>query len=583
MLHIYYDLIGKRLVLNKDDAIAFTMFWMFCNGTPSLVGCWNQICKKFDDNPKLFKRERAKHKKSEIDSKLFVFRLLFNFDKRYQREYYMSVGKDSSYRGPGNSCKNPRFQYDSKKIDMLDSPLPEKIYKRLKEMSTRLAANQENNSLPAPESIHAELYHKLKKDDKIVGLGEVCYNQLWTMLCLTGVFPTEYALFCSMGRSSNPGKTIRRLLRSSDLVLAERGQWKELEDHLVNGGDLQLSRGNSTIASETYELKSCVTKKKRLSSSESSSTKVDPHDFTSARSKKLQRRCVQERANQSYSECDDQHDFPLARSKKLQRRCVQERANQSYSECDDLHEDNADANSDVSADISSIGVEEVICTNQTSLDLKDVSVVVGGSLVTVDGSDDEESLNLELIEGNMSLGKRKESSTKNTTNKNDQYFIGTEEDPNTNGPAITAKLMDHYANQVVSVAISAIERHANIREISRFYVENALCELFRLKELLNLSWHEFDNRLESILPRVSARRSYCIKPDVYYWDNNRGHMQHLFKLDGSDGKIIMRPSTIRNPSTCSVVVPIEYEFEGNEEKVRVIGKDGKDIIAEYYS
>jgi len=203
VLHVFFSLHYHGVVKTEDYAIDFSLYFgCFCNGTVQLVKVWQYI---LANNVEVHDQFAP----SSVEGNLF--RLLERADLKCFLAHTIQKPADKTKwnQMTGNS-QIPRYQFNTRGPPAIKLNLQlirgsiKKILKHYREATPVLSS----------EALHQMFHKELSKFNSI---GPMRCNQLFSSLCLTGLFPIQAMTECiSLSTLTNPGKILKAYKRSDE-------------------------------------------------------------------------------------------------------------------------------------------------------------------------------------------------------------------------------------------------------------------------------------------------------------------------------------------------------------------------------
>ena len=218
VLHVFFSLHFHKFIQTEDDSISFCLYFgLFCNGTVQLVKVWQTILAErvaFAESVSLHNRD------------------LFWIFERADLQVFLNSGEPGTvdptkWNDRTGNSHLPRFQFNTHG--------PAVIKKELKHIRSTikiiLKCRRATPTL-SNRNLHDMFTTELSKFKHV---GPMRLNQLFSALCLTGLFPLRAMTDCiSISTTTNPGKLLSAYRKSSD---------KDLETTLENLLENLKSRG----------------------------------------------------------------------------------------------------------------------------------------------------------------------------------------------------------------------------------------------------------------------------------------------------------------------------------------------------
>ena len=206
VLHVFFSLHFHGVVKTEDDAIDFCLYFgCFCNGTVQLVKVWQYILSN-----NVVQQDQSVPSSAEGS----LFRLLERADLKCFLAHTEDkpVDKTKWNMMTGNS-QIPRYQFNAR------GPPAIKLNLQLIRASIKKVIKCYREGVPvlSNKALHRMFHTELSKFNSI---GQMRCNQLFSSLCLTGLFPIQAMYECiSLSLSTNPGKILKAYKRSGDATI----------------------------------------------------------------------------------------------------------------------------------------------------------------------------------------------------------------------------------------------------------------------------------------------------------------------------------------------------------------------------
>lgn len=550
----------------------------FCNGTAVVVRTWNELTKRYMNDPYYYDTERSlhesKHNAEPALEKMFVFDHLVYVDKISQMSYNEECNDESKIIYPGLCKKDQRFQYDPKKPGKLLSKKTQYVNYIL-EKSEQLSKDE---ALPDARLTYFEVWDALKKKVAMQQFGHVLYNQMWTILSITGIFPAEYATFCYTKHSAGPGLTILESLEEDDNQLGMRivSSWMKdkklssIEDKIIGSSTevppqereigVSTSRTGGEEGVNVTGVAARIDDQNSLEDVEKLCNENLESDCHNSSGEKFEKGEVEDEVDDNHEDDDNDDDEDY-----------QEEESEDYDDDDESYTPDvitimSDLSDDENNQSRNFGDVSGLLTQEGRSDLTPAGSTTQSSAKSRQDQSSTKSSPTQRSSGSSPTTRLKRSKPKPSRNstKRTSRISSTKKGVGKN--QLTDKLKnpterDAFCNDVASSLISVLMKKVGIKGVSHFFIENLLCELHRLRSKMKCNWVEFEKKMEMVLSTKISSIKYCSVPDCYYSDNRQGHYMHLFRVDGKTGQLYMRPANLKNTPTNQIIFPIRIVYD----------------------
>jgi hypothetical protein len=200
VLHVFFSLHFHNFVKTEDDSISFCLYFgLFCNGTVQLVKVWQTILADrvaFAESVSLLNRD-----------------LFWIFERADLKVFLNSeepgIADPTKWNDRTGNSQLPRFQFNTHGPAVI-----KKEMKHIRAAIKKILKYRQATPTLSNRNLHDMFTTEL---GKFKGVGPMRLNQLFSALCLTGLFPLRAMTDCiGISTSTNPGKLLSAFKKSSD-------------------------------------------------------------------------------------------------------------------------------------------------------------------------------------------------------------------------------------------------------------------------------------------------------------------------------------------------------------------------------
>ena len=198
VLHVFFSLHYHGVIMTEDDSIDYCIYFgCFCNGTVQLVRVWLHI----------LANRVVPHGQSRPVGDGQLFRLLERADlKVYLTDKASAPVDRNKWNSLTGNSLIPRFQFNHR-----GPPAIKRNLQLIRVAIKKIVKYREATPDLSNQDLHEMFFTEMSKFN---GIGPMRCNQLFSSLCLTGLFPIQAMADCiCLSVSTNPGKILNAYVR----------------------------------------------------------------------------------------------------------------------------------------------------------------------------------------------------------------------------------------------------------------------------------------------------------------------------------------------------------------------------------